>query len=294
MLPLCPCLISFPYVPNQIEFTDLEWDLVNEIVEALFPFSIATNDMQSDNETASLPFPLIMMINKTLQPGGHSRRDAGGKRRKVEEKDLSVPIKAFRKQLLEELKQRFKFVKGGLSNDEREKVIHQFVVPAFLTPKYRDLRKLGVGVVMEAKSLDVVKKEMKAVLHPFYAHLDDKRRQWLITKGIEEQEKQKKRNAAAESEGGGGGREPKKRKVSSGSTSDMMDFLFNDPEDVGAAAVEYETEEEEEATLPSAVIDAIIDAELKVYEAKAEETLALEKIHAQVSRGLGIILVDAY
>ena len=245
---------------------------MEEAVEVLSPFFHATDAMQSDKETASLPLPLIVMISESLKSNRHMRNGTF-----VRNDDLSPATLVFRRQLLVELKERFKFLKEGLTNVDKAKVANQFLVPAYLTPKYMNLQQcMGIRPHMVQRTESLIKEEMKMALKPLYDHLVRQHREWVARENYRVLEEQRKR-ARGVARGDDGGSQQKKRKVGTGSAaSAMMDLLlFNatvEDEASHDGGEEGEEKEDEKAvTTPAEVIDAIIDDEVTLYAVKATE-----------------------
>lgn len=203
---------------------------------------------------------------------------------------LSASMLAYRKQLLQQLKQRFKFLPGttgGLKPAEKEKVANQFLVPAFLTPSHKDLEPLGITKTMRKITDDIIRRDMKSLLKPLHTYLDEQYRQWLIREGLRVHDNGKR----AGGDGDGRSSPAKKRKTGGGAAA-LMTLL-----QARSKAVDQQQEEEEEkednmeeaqakqrddqdlqrVSTPDEVIDAIIDAELVDYKVKVEEALAVDK-----------------
>ena len=281
--------LTIPLLPSsitQIRFSDADWRLMEEVVERLFPFFIVTDELQGDGETATKVAPLIKMLKDSLSPNGHIRGE-----RCVPDRELSAPILAFRRQLLKELRDRFKFLKGGLTIAEKEKVAKQFLVPAYLTPKYKDIEE-SVGVGVQARKLveGIVRRDMKAVLQPLEKFLDEQHRQWKIREGHRRLDEE-----AGRKRGGGGDEQPKKKQKLSGSAA-LMRVLQSKPGGGGAKhndeddmeeAEDREEQEEKHVSTAAEVIKSIIDNEMAQYGLKVAEALAIDE-QQDVSRVKGV------
>ena len=250
-------------------------------METLYPFFIVTDELQGDGETATKVAPLIKMLKDSLLRNGHIRGEGC-----VPDEQLSAPILAFRRQLLKELRNRFKFLKGGLSDAEKEKVAKQFLVPAYLNPKYKDIESedsVCVGVVARIKVESIIRRDMKTVLKPLHTYLDEQHRQWMIREGHRRLEEE----AGGKRGGGGGGDEQPKKKKKVSASAALIRVLQsrpgrgagkrNDQGGLEKAAEEREEQEQQRVSTPDEVIDSIIDNEMKQYGLKVEEALEIDE-----------------
>ena len=271
---------------TQIDFSQGDWKLMKEVVETLYPIYLATDKLQSDSITASAVGPIIKCIHDSLKPNGHPRGNV-----LVPDRELTAPTLDFRRQLLDELKNRFKFLKGGLNNAEKKKVANQFLVPAYLTPKHRDLAKsVGAGTVMIRQTEDIIRSDMKELLEPVRRFLDDQYRQWQMKEAEKELGQ-----AELGDEAGGDDREdsrPSKRtKVDhgpGGSLDALMELYKSKPSEGGGAAAgndddnmdeegEEKEQEQQQVTVPDAVISKIINDEMNTYSTKVAKSLSEDK-----------------